>query len=76
MSRRLTHAHLDSWAKMCPGNNQSGGKSRTAHTRRGNRWLRHALVEAVRAELLLNSTGVTPGWCSGTWGKCLRARLT
>ena len=49
MSRWLTHAHLASWAKMCPGNNQSGGKRRTAHTGRGNRWLRHALIEAARA---------------------------
>ena len=49
MTRWLTHAHLASWAKMCPGNNQSGGKSRTAHTGRGNRWLRQALIEAARA---------------------------
>ncbi len=49
MSRWLTHAHLASWAKMCPGNNQSGGKSRTAHTGRGNRWLRQTLIEAARA---------------------------
>lgn len=49
MSHWLTNAHLASWAKVCPGNNQSGGKSRTAHTGRGNRWLRHALIEAARA---------------------------
>jgi transposase len=49
MTRWLTHAHLASWAKMCPGNNQSGGKSRTAHTGRGNRWLRQVLIEAARA---------------------------
>ena len=49
MSRWLTHRHLASWAKICPGNNQSGGKSRTAHTGRGNGWLRHTLIEAARA---------------------------
>ncbi len=49
MSRWLTHAHLASWAKLRPGNNQSGGKSRNARTGTGNRWLRHALVEAARA---------------------------
>jgi transposase len=49
MSRWLTHAHLASWAKLCPGNNQSGGKRRNARTGRGNSWLRHTLIEAARA---------------------------
>jgi transposase len=35
-----------SWAGMCPGNNESAGKRRTGRTRRGNRWLRQALVQA------------------------------
>ncbi len=39
-------AHLASWAGMCPGNNESGGKRRSGRTRRGCSWLRAALVEA------------------------------
>ncbi|MGO9452807.1 MAG: transposase, partial [Candidatus Binataceae bacterium] len=38
--------HLASWAGMCPGNHESAGKRRSGKTRRGNRWLRTALVEA------------------------------
>jgi transposase len=30
-----TAAHLASWAGICPGNNASGGKARSGHTRRG-----------------------------------------
>ena len=44
-----SHGHLASWAKVCPGNNQSGGKRRNAHTGKGNPWLYHTLIEAARA---------------------------
>lgn len=47
MSRFPTHAHFVSWAKVCPGNRQSGGRQRPASTGPGNEWLRSALVEAV-----------------------------
>ncbi len=40
-------AHLASWAGMCPGNNESGGKRRSGKTRKGSPWLRAALVEAA-----------------------------
>jgi transposase len=46
MSRFPSARHLASWAGMCPGNNESAGKRRTGKTRRGNQWLRRALVEA------------------------------
>jgi transposase len=49
MSRFPTAAHLASWAALCPGNHQSAGKSRTGQTRRGNIWLRRALIEAALA---------------------------
>jgi transposase len=42
-------AHLASWAGMCPGNNESGGKRRSGKTTKGNPWLRAALVEAAHA---------------------------
>lgn len=49
MSRFPSAAHLASWAKMCPGNNESGGKRKTGRTGHGNRHLRAALVEAAHA---------------------------
>jgi transposase len=40
-------AHLASWAGLCPGNNESGGKRLSGRTRKGNVWLRTVLVEAA-----------------------------
>jgi transposase len=40
-------AHLASWAALCPGNNESAGKHASGKTRKGNRWLRTALIEAA-----------------------------
>ena len=42
-----TAQHLVSWARMCPGNNITGGKRRSSTTEHGNRWLKAALVEAA-----------------------------
>jgi transposase len=42
-------AHAVSWAGMCPGNNQSGGKRRYSRTRDGNKSLKRVLVEAAHA---------------------------
>ena len=42
-------AHLASWAGLCPGNHESAGHQRTGRTRKGNAWLRTALVEAAQA---------------------------
>jgi transposase len=42
-------AHLCSWAAVCPGHDETGGKRRSGKTRRGNRWLRGALTEAAWA---------------------------
>jgi transposase len=39
--------HLASWAGVCPGNDQSAGKRRLGKTRKGSKWLRGALAEAV-----------------------------
>lgn len=38
--------HLASWCGMCPGNEESAGRRLRSRTRKGNRWLRRALVEA------------------------------
>jgi transposase len=47
MSRFPSDKRLASWAGMCPGNNESAGKSRNSKTAKGSRWLRHALIEAA-----------------------------
>jgi transposase len=47
MTRFPTDRHLASWAGLCPGNHESAGKRQSGKTRKGNRWLRTALVEAA-----------------------------
>lgn len=45
MSRFPTAGHLASWAGLCPGNNQSGGKRLGGKVRDGNPYLRTVLIE-------------------------------
>jgi transposase len=47
MRRFATSGHLASWAGMCPGNHESGGKRRSGRARTGNQALRAALCEAA-----------------------------
>lgn len=47
MSRFPTHLHLASWAGLCPGHNESGGKRKSGHTTHGDVWLADALTEAA-----------------------------
>lgn len=49
MERFPTSKHLASWAGMCPGNHESAGKRKSGRTRKGNQWLRTALVEAAKS---------------------------
>jgi transposase len=49
MGRFKSAAQLASWAGMCPGNHESAGKRKGGKPRKGNRWLRQALVEAAWA---------------------------
>jgi transposase len=49
MSRFPSAAHLASWAGVCPGQNQSAGKRKSARTRKGSPWLRATLIESARA---------------------------
>jgi transposase len=48
MGRFASARHLSSWAGMCPGADESGGKRQSGQTRKGSRWLREALVEAAQ----------------------------
>ena len=49
MTRFLSAKHLASWAGVCPGNNQSGGKRRSGKPTKGDTWLRAMLGEAAWA---------------------------
>jgi transposase len=49
MSVFHSHKHLCSWAAMCPGNNESGGKRKSGKTRKGNKWLKAMLVQCAHA---------------------------
>ncbi|GAC1530435.1 MAG: IS110 family transposase [Chloroflexota bacterium] len=47
MSRFPSAKHLASWAGLCPGNKQSGGKRLSGKTTSGNPWLRAVLGEVA-----------------------------
>jgi transposase len=47
MGRFPTAPQLASWTTVCPGNNESAGKRKSGRTRKGNVWLKSALVEAA-----------------------------
>ena len=51
-----TADHLASWAGVAPGNNESGGKRRSGKTRKGNRALRTALIQAAQAAARTKNT--------------------
>jgi transposase len=49
MSRFATHRHLASWAKLCPGLNESAGRKGSAGIGPGHKLLRATLVEAAHS---------------------------
>lgn len=49
MGRFPSSRHLASWAGVCPGNHQSGGKRRSGKTTHGSAWLRGVLTEVAWA---------------------------
>jgi len=51
MDRFPSAAHLASWAGVCPGNKQSGGKRLSSATTKGNVWLRRILGEVAWAAI-------------------------
>jgi len=56
MGRFPSAHHLASWAGLAPGNNESGGRQRSGRTRKGNVWLRSALVAAAQAAVRTKQT--------------------
>jgi transposase len=49
MNQFPTSGHLASWVGLCPGNHESAGKRLSGRIRRGNHWLKQALVQAAWA---------------------------
>jgi transposase len=49
MSRFPTAGHLVSWAGLCPDQNESAGKRKPAHLRKGAPWLKTMLVQCAWA---------------------------
>ena len=49
MSRFRSAGHLVAWAGLCPGQNESAGKRRSARLRKGAPWLKTMLVQCAWA---------------------------
>ena len=49
MSCFPSSGHLCSWAGVCPQNNETGGKRRSAKTKKGNRYLKSILTQCVNS---------------------------
>jgi transposase len=49
VERFPSHRHAASWAAVCPGHDESAGKRRSGKTRKGDSWLRVALIEAANS---------------------------
>ena len=60
LSRFPSAGHLTSWAGLCRGNHESAGHQRTGRTRKGNPWLRTALVEAAQAAARVKDSYLGP----------------
>lgn len=56
VTRWPTAGHFASWIKICPGNNQSGGRARSAPIGHGNQALQGILIEAARAAARTHNT--------------------
>jgi transposase len=56
MQRFPTAQHLASWVGLCPGTHQSAGKQLRGTTRKGDRWLRQALIEAAQGAMRTKDT--------------------
>ena len=56
MTRFGSPKRIAAWAALCPGNNESAGKKKTGHTRKGNGIIRYILCECANAARMTKST--------------------
>ena len=59
MKRFADPGHLASWAGVCPGCNESGGKRVSSRTRKGNRYLRRLLTQCAWSILRKKNCSLT-----------------
>ncbi len=69
MARFSTSGRLASWAGMCPGNHESGGKRKSGRARKGSKWLAANLAQAAEA------AGRSKGTYLGAQFQRLRGRI-
>lgn len=69
LSQFRSAAHLASWAKLCPGNNESAGKRTSASIGKGNNWLRATLVQAAHSAVRSKGT-----WLAAFYGRLAARR--
>ena len=69
MTRFPSAKHLASWAGVCPGNRQSGGKRLGGKTTKGNPWLRAVLIEIAWANVRR-----TDGYLAAQFRRLVRRR--
>ncbi len=58
MTKFPTSAHLAAWAGVAPGSNESAGRQRSGRTRKGNAWLKTALVQAAHGAARMKGTAL------------------
>lgn len=56
MGRFPSDRHITAWAGVAPGNNETGGKQRSAKVRKGNKYLQSGLVLAAHAAARTKNT--------------------
>jgi transposase len=69
MGRFETSGRLASWAGLCPGTHESGGKRKSGLSRHGSKWLAANLAQAAEA------AGHTKGTSLGAQFAPLRGRI-
>lgn len=69
MSRFPSSRHLASWAGLCPGNNESAGKSRSGKSHRGSPWIKGLMTEIGWA-----ATRTKNSYCSAQYRKLAARR--
>jgi len=58
MGKFPTADHLAAWAGVAPGSNESAGRQRSGRTRKGNAWLKTALVQAAHGAARMKGTAL------------------
>ncbi len=58
LSKFPTPGHLAAWAGVAPGSNESAGHQRSGRTRKGNAWLKTALVQAAHGAARAKGTAL------------------